>query len=131
MMAPPCVVLYGDSMFLAGIRADLQCRTDLDLATIEPECPDAVDLIRGHCPVAVLFDVAAAQPGFAVALLRDQPGLLLIGVDASSDDLFVLSGRAEPGLSMADLVKVIASRVKRRKAACPPGKGIKEEGSHE
>ena len=46
MAAPPRVVLYGNSVFLAGIRAELQGRTQFELLTVEPGCPDAAGLIR-------------------------------------------------------------------------------------
>jgi hypothetical protein len=101
------VVLYGNSVFLAGIRADLRRRTQLELLTIEEDCPDAADRIRACRPTAVLFDLAAVQPDFAIALLRERPGLLLIGVDPSSDELLVLSGQPVQALSFADLVNVI------------------------
>jgi hypothetical protein len=38
-------------------------------------------------PRALLFDLAEGQPDFTVVLLREQPSLLLIGVDPSSDEL--------------------------------------------
>jgi hypothetical protein len=110
MAASPCVVLYGNSVFLAGIRADLEGRTELKLLKIEPDCPDAADRIRACRPTAILFDLCATQPDFAIALLREQPGPLLIGVDPSSDELLVLSSHPAQALSVADLVKVIQQK---------------------
>ena len=45
-----------------------------------------------------------------IALLRERPGLMLIGVDPDSDRLLLLSGHAEQVLSVADLVQVIHQR---------------------
>ena len=112
-MTSPCVVLYGESVFLAGIRADLQSRTQFEVVTVRPDCPDAAGLIHDHRPAAVIFDLSAAQPDFAVALLRGRPDLLLIGLDASSDELLVLSGHAEQALNVADLIKVIHQKQSR------------------
>lgn len=106
MTATPCVILYGNSVFLAGIRADLEARGQLDLVTIETGCPDAAALIRERRPAAILFDLAAAQPDFAIALLRDRPELILVGVDPSTDALLVLSGRQERPLSAGELVRL-------------------------
>ena len=107
MAAPPCVILYGNSVFLAGIRADLTGRAEFEMLIVEPDCPDAARLIASHRPVAVLFDLAAAQPDFAIALVRDRPDLLLIGVDPSSDEMLVLSSYPARALSVADLINVI------------------------
>ena len=110
MAASPCVVLYGNSLFLAGIRAELVGQADFELLTVAADHPDAVGLIRQHGPTAVVFDLAAAQPDFSVALLQDRPGLILIGVDPSSDKVLVLSGRQEQPASAADLLQALAVR---------------------
>ncbi len=107
-MAPDtCLVLYGNSVFLAGIKTGLACDTALDLVAIEDGYPGVTDLIRACHPRAVLFDLAVGQPEFAVALLREEPSLLLIGVDPSSDEIFILSGRPEQALTLSDLLNVI------------------------
>jgi len=119
MAAPPCVVLYGNSVFLAGIRADLKGRTQFELLTIEADCPEAADSIRACRPAAVLFDLAAAHPDFAIPLLRERSGPLLIGVDPSSDEMLVLSSHPAQALSVADLVEVI----QQKQSNSEPSKG--------
>ena len=47
MSAAPCLVLYGNSVFLAGIKADLERRHNLELITIEAGTPDAAARIGG------------------------------------------------------------------------------------
>ena len=46
MAASSCVVLYGNSVFLAGIQADLKLRAELEVLTVEPDCPDTAARIR-------------------------------------------------------------------------------------
>ena len=110
MAASSCVVLYGNSLFLAGIRAELVGHADFELLTVAADYPDAVGLIRELGAAAVVFDLAAAQPDFSVALLQDRPGLILIGVDPSSDQVLVLSGRQEQPASAAGLLQALAVR---------------------
>ena len=113
MAADSCLVLYGNSIFLAGIKAQLEYDAvheydaALELITIEAGCPDVADLVRARRPRAVLFDLNMAEPDFAIPLLRAQPGLLLIGVDPCSDEMLILSSHAVQALSVADLVNVI------------------------
>jgi hypothetical protein len=107
MVADACLILYGNSVFLAGIKAELEHQVALELITIETGSPDVANLIRDNNPRAVLFDLSAEQPGFAITVLRERPGLLLIGVDPSSDELLILSSYPQQALSMSDLVEVI------------------------
>jgi hypothetical protein len=56
-----------------------------------------------------------ADAGLDIAILRERPGLLLIGVDPSSDELLVLSSRPHQALSVADLVEVMQRESGREK----------------
>lgn len=129
MAAAPCLILYGNSVFLAGIKAQLERDTDtdydggLELVAVEAGRADAVELIRAHDPRALLFDLGVTLPGFLLELLREQPGMLLVGVDASSDKLLLLSARARPALSIADLIAVIKKGDPVVKSAALYGKG--------
>jgi hypothetical protein len=107
MAEDACVVLYGNSVFLAGIKAELERDTTLELLTIETGHPDALKLIRQRQPRVVLFDLGTGQLDCVVSLLRGQPGLLLIGVDPSSDEMLVLSSHPALALSMQDLMQLI------------------------
>ncbi len=108
MAASPCVVLYGNSLFLAGIRTALKERTQLELVTIEPAGTNAVSLVSAHHPTAVVFDTCLAEPDFTLALLRERPEVLMVGVDPSSDVVLVLSARHEKPDLASDLVALIA-----------------------
>ncbi len=103
----PRLILYGNSIFLAGIKAQLAHDPALELITVEAVRTDVVDWIRACQPQVVFFDLAMGYLDFAVALLHEQPGLLLIGVDPDSNELLVLSSQQKRAVAMADLLKVI------------------------
>lgn len=107
MSAESCVVLYGNTVFLAGIKAQLEGDPALTLIKVENCLPDAIDLIREHKPCALLYDLTMEESSCISRLLLEQSGLLLIGVDPSSDKLLVLSGQSVQALSVADLLAVI------------------------
>lgn len=109
MSATRRLVLYGNSILLAGLKADLQSHIPLELVTIDAGCPDAEERLRTSNPSVVIFDVSAVRPDFSLSLLRDRPELLLLAVDPSRDEMLVLSGRPERALSTQDLVRVIDS----------------------
>jgi hypothetical protein len=93
------VALYGNSLALASIAAALKGRPGLrvlpaqQLGTIQPD-------------VAV-FDLAAADPVFATALRKAQPGLLCIGVDLAAGQALVLYGQSSRMLTADDLVETL------------------------
>ncbi len=123
MTASSRLILYGNSVFLAGIKAQLAQLPGLELITVEAAQMEVVDWIRACQPQAVLFDLAMGYPGFAVALLHEQPGLLLVGVDPNSNELLVLSGQQKRAVAVSDLLKVIQRRSWReRKTRRCPGK---------
>jgi hypothetical protein len=118
MVAKPCLVLYGNSVFLAGIKAELECDHEfvLELLTVEADCADATHLLRERKPCAVLFDLGINQPSFAISMLRELPHLLMIGIDPSSDETLVLTSHSVQALAVCDLVHLIleASKLQER-----------------
>ena len=110
MSAHFCVVLYGNSVFLAGIKAELELDPGIELIAVDTGSTDVMERIRDHKPGALLCDLAEGQPDFAVALLREQPSLLLIGVDPSSDELLVLLNQPAQALNLSDLIELTRTR---------------------
>ncbi len=110
MAATTRLILYGNSVFLAGIKAQLAHDPALELITVEAVRTDMVDWIRACQPQAVLFDLAMGYLDFAVALLHEHPGLLLIGVDPNRNELLVLSSQQKRAVAVADLLKVIQQK---------------------
>lgn len=115
MSAHSCVFLVGNSVFLAGIKAELELDPGIELIAVDAGSMDVIESIREHNPRALLFDLAEGQPDFAVALLREQPGLLLIGVDPASDELLVLSNQPAKVLNLSDLIELTRIRGEARK----------------
>ncbi|PWB50195.1 MAG: hypothetical protein C3F13_17155 [Anaerolineales bacterium] len=101
------VLLYGNSLTVSTIGASLQACPDLQVLSLDPTRPNVIWRQEELQPGIVIFDLATAYPNFAIDLWRAHPGMLLIGVDPSSDEMLVLSDRPQPALSVQDLVNVI------------------------
>ena len=84
-----------------------------------PAGPGAASLIAAHHPAAVIFDRCLAEPDFTLALLDEQPDLILVGVDPSSNKVFVLSGREEQPASPAELLRALVNWVASPTAPAP------------
>lgn len=124
MTENPCLILYGNSVFLAGIQAEFERDTTLELITLDAGSPDMKNLIRARRPRAVLFDLNLGQPDFAIPLLLEQSDLLLIGVDASKDELLVLCSYPVRALSVPDLVRLIIEELPSPNGARRGAEGV-------
>jgi hypothetical protein len=103
------VALYGNSLVISSIGASLQGRAGLQVLFVDAALPDAASRLGALQPDVVIFDLAVAQPEFALALWKAQPRLLLIGIDLTNGQALVLSGQPSRLLTMGDLLQVIES----------------------
>ena len=92
---------------MAGIAASLSADAGLEVVCVDPHAPAARANLDAINPAAIAFDLTDPVPGLELRLMHERPGLVLIGVDPSSDDVLVLSSRSARALSAADLVSVI------------------------
>lgn len=100
-------VLYGNTIFLAGLAVQYANRPGLEIMTIDADQPHAEQQLDASAPNVIVFDLTAAQPDRAIHLLKKNPGLVLVGVDATSDQVLVLSGHTSPVLTTDDLLRMI------------------------
>ncbi len=114
------VVIYGNSLVVSSIGASLQECAGVTIVPVDPAMSDAGGNLSALQPDAVIFDLATAQPDFAIALWKKQPQLLLIGVDLPKGQALVLSSQSTRVLTTDDLLQVIAGQSGEDKG--PPDK---------
>ena len=112
------VLLYGNSLAVSTIGASLQACPDLQVLPLDPTRPDLTQRLDELQPGIVIFDLATVYPNFAINLWRAYPGMLLIGVDPSSDEMLVLSGRPQQARSASDLISVIQNYSQSVQQSC-------------
>ena len=101
------VALYGSNLVMSAIAARLQEKPEFQVSQIQGLIPDIIEKLEATFPDVIMFDLAVAQPKFAISLLHNHPTLTLIGVDLASNKMLVLSGQQSSLLTADDLVKVI------------------------
>jgi hypothetical protein len=101
------VVVYGNSLNMAGIAASLKADLGLEVVRVDPHLPSARQCLSDLHPTALVFDPNDPATSLDLTFLHQLPGTLLIGVDPASDEMFVLSGHSQLALSVQDLVAVI------------------------
>jgi hypothetical protein len=105
------VAAYGNSLNMAGIVASLKADSTLEVICVNLDSPDARQGLNDDDLAAIVFDLSDPPLLLDVTLLRDRPGLLLIGVDPSKDEVMVLSSHPAQAISMSDLVNVIHRKI--------------------
>ncbi len=107
------VVVYGNTLALAGIALALQNRPDFQVVTIEIESADAAQQLDAACPDVIIFDLAQPDAREKPIFLLSgktrfyRSDLLLLGVDANSNHILVWSGQMPQATTVQDLVQVI------------------------
>ncbi len=99
-------ILYGNSLILEGVRAELSGDPSMEVLMLDQPLEEPLEEMRALKPAAIIFDLAAVQPGFPLAMLQ-QPGLLLIGIDPETHQALVWSGRQSAAAAAADLIGII------------------------
>ena len=101
-------VLFGNTIFLAGLAVQYANHPGLEIMMIDTGQPNAEQQLDACSPDVVVFDLTASQLIGTFHLVKMNPGLVLLGVDATSDQVLVLSGHMSSVLTTDDLLKVIA-----------------------
>ena len=104
------VVVYGRSLNMAGIAASLRASPGQEVLCLDPHSPGARQSLGELNPAVIAFDLTDPSNQLDVTILREQPDVLLIGVDPSRDDLLVLSSHPQQALSVSDLIDIIHGR---------------------
>ena len=100
------VVLYGGSVLLGTLGASLRRFEHLDIVSLATPPPGSEPL-AALAPDVILFDVGAAFPQPAFALLQRCPNLRLIGLDPDRNRAVVWSARQLNEPSLGELVRII------------------------
>ncbi len=101
------VLIYGRSLNLEGIGVSLKLDGNLDVIVIEPGEQNSLEDLK---PEVVLFDLAEPPEELNLALLRKQPGVLLIGVEPCSDEVLVLTGKRSKVVSVSELANLVSAQ---------------------
>jgi hypothetical protein len=104
------VVVYGNTLNLAGIAASLKAEASLEIICVDPQNSTARQSLNALDPETIIFDRSDPHTALDLALLREQPGLLLVGVDPSSNEALVMSGQLTRVLSCKDLARVVSAQ---------------------
>jgi hypothetical protein len=102
------VVVYGESVVWAAIEAVLRKEPDIDVTRCQ-KAEDWRKLLEMDLDV-ILFDTAVSAPLEMLALLKQRPGLTMIGLDFDSHKIVAHLVHEDTVTTVEDLARVIRSR---------------------
>ncbi len=106
------VVLYGNSVFMAGVEASLKSRDGIEVIHIDAGVPSAAQELDVLDPAAVIFDLSSPPPvRLGLPFIREHLDLPFIGLDVTSNTVLVLSCRQYTALTVDDLAQVIRAQL--------------------
>ncbi len=106
------VVLYGNSVFMAGVEAGLKSRDEIEVIHLDSSLPNAIQQLDILNPVAIIFDLASPPAlRFGLPFIRSHLGLPFIGLDVNSNTVLVLSCQQYTALTVDDLAQVIHAQL--------------------
>jgi len=100
------VILYGNTIILAGIHLSLAANPSLEVQVLDPTQGGESDLLALR-PDVIIFDTHSIQPEFHFNLIQRRCGLQLIGIDPDKAQVLVWSGQQLSELSSQELLAVI------------------------
>ena len=100
------IILYGDSIVLAGMRLSLEANPAFQVISIAPPAASEQELLALQ-PDVVIFDISSVQPRFHSNLIQRQHEVQLIGVDPDREHVLVWSGKQTAALGTAGLIRMI------------------------
>ncbi len=103
------VLVYGNSLVLAGMRASLEGCPGLEVIVLDGPAAEA-ELLAPDLSV-VIFDMAAVRSEFLPTWMQAQPDLLLIGVDPETHEV-LLSGQQAGSIALEQILKIVHGREK-------------------
>ena len=107
----PLVVLLGNSLLLDGVAVSLLDQQTLRMVRMDAGSGVYGEQLRSMKPELILFELDSPDAPSIIALLRDQPGTLLIGLDLNCSRAIVLNSRQHLTPSMSDLQQVVLAAV--------------------
>ncbi len=107
MAERPRVVFCGKSVFMTALEASLRDRQALEILLLDASLPDLGQRLEGACPSAIVVDISPPNTQSVLPILRQHPGLPVIGVDLTRNVVTVLTCREYATRTMADLAEVL------------------------
>jgi hypothetical protein len=104
------IILFGDSLLMDAVEAGLADRPEIDLVRVRSAILEFEKRVKSISPDLIIFDFDTIHSQFVAPLLRARPHVPLVGLDFSSNQVVVLSGRAYTTRTAQELTDLIQTQ---------------------
>jgi hypothetical protein len=82
---------------------------NLDVHFIDPYQLNTRDVLKNFEPETIIYDLTDPPADLDISLLGERPGLLLVGVDPSSNEVLVLTGKRNRIVTSSELAHLVSN----------------------
>jgi hypothetical protein len=107
METRPLVVLLGDSVLMEGTAISLARNQMLEMAQLDAHAIDVGQRLHTLKPDLVIFELDTPRLACILALLWEQPDILLMGLDLAGSRAFVLNSHQHLTPTLNELCRVV------------------------
>lgn len=86
------VVVLGDSLLMDSVAGNLRDELSLSVIRVDASCINNRERLKSIQPDLIVFEWDAPRPCSILALLREQPGVLLLGIDTNCSQVVQIIG---------------------------------------
>lgn len=108
------ILIYGNSLFVAGVAAELGTMPNLSIERIDTADLKMVPQLYATCPTLLIVDLATTSADIVLTCLIECPTLVLIGLDLKGSRVVILSSKSFPVTTVQELTSVIQQLHQRR-----------------
>jgi len=101
------VVLVGDSLLMDTVEASLGENQEFGVMRIYTTVTNIADRLKSLYPDAIIFDWDTPHSEFVLSLLKNQPGIPLLGLDVTCSKATALFSEQHLTLTINDLARVV------------------------
>jgi hypothetical protein len=105
------IVLVGDSLLMDTVEASLGDSQEFGVMRIYTTVTDIAKCLESLCPDAIIFDWDVPQAEFVLSMLRNRPGIPLIGLDVTCSKAIALFSEQHITLTVNDLAEVVKTHI--------------------
>lgn len=115
------VVVLGDSLLMDSLASNLRDGLALSVIRVEASCINNRQCLNSIRPELIIFEWDAPHPGSILALLREQLGVRLLGIDTSCSQVVEITGRLHTVENMNEFCQLaqnsLANRIHKKEVA--------------
>lgn len=100
------MVVLGDSLLMDSVAGNLRDELALSVIRVEASCINSRECLKSIQPDLIIFEWDAPRPCSILALLREQPGVLLLGIDTNCSQVVEIIGGLHQVQNMKELCRL-------------------------